>query len=67
MFVQNTSEDQLFVSWFEAFQPGEKREVSEDQAKELLANPNFIEVNTSKTVEATETFEPKKPQATKRK
>lgn len=67
MFVQNTSEDQLFVSWFEAFQPGEKREVSDDQAKELLANPNFIEVNTGKTVEATETFEPKKQQSTKRK
>ena len=43
MLIKNTSNDRLFISGFKAFDPGEERNVTKEEAKTLLANPNFEE------------------------
>ena len=47
--VKNKSKDTLFISGFKAFDPGEERDVTKEEANTLLANPNFEE--TRKMVE----------------
>lgn len=43
IFVQNISDSIQSLAGFQAFQPKEIREVSQEDAKILLANPFFLE------------------------